>query len=225
LLLACNNAGMDSVRIKICGVTRAHDIEAVEAAGAHAVGINFFSGSSRFIGSLERAAQLRREAKVKKLLWAGVFVNASAEEIAAAVQCARLDIVQLHGDETSDFSRALRARLGREVQIWKAFPVGAPADLFSIADFDCDATLLDAKCGSVRGGSGKSFDWSILQRLKRTRPLVLAGGLKPETVAAAVSQVAPDWIDTASGVESAPGQKDKGCILQFVQAASSARTR
>lgn len=211
---------MKSVRVKICGVTRAEDIEAVDAAGGHAVGLNFVPASARFIESIQRAGELRERSKVSdRLLWAGVFVNASHEAVLDAVRAARLNIVQLHGDESPEYLITLRALLNPNVGIWKAFRVSEKADLECVGDFACDAVLVDAKCAAARGGSGTSFDWGILSGLKRTRPFVLAGGLTPSNVLAAIGQVEPDWVDTASGVESAPGVKQAGLIQDFMRAA------
>lgn len=205
------------VRIKICGVKRLEDARAVQSAGAHAIGLNFASESPRCIGSVADAEWFVRDANLS-LRWAGVFVNAPAEFILEAVRRCGLKIVQLHGDEPPAFAEALRAKLPGGVEIWRAFRVSSADDLAPIPSYPCDAVLLDAKVAGVRGGSGHAFDWAILKALPRTHALVLAGGMKPENVAEAVRVVHPDWIDTASGVESAPGIKDPVRINALVQA-------
>lgn len=208
---------MHRVRVKICGVKRLEDARAVQAAGAHAIGLNFAPESPRCIGTPADAERFVREANLS-LKWAGVFVNATPDFILDAVRRCGLTIAQLHGDEGPAFSEALRPQLPAGVEIWKAFRVSSAEDLAPIPSYPCDAVLLDAKVTGVRGGSGHAFDWSILKALPRTRPLVLAGGMKPENVAEAVRVVLPDWIDTASGVESAPGEKDPARIVALVQA-------
>jgi len=209
------------VRVKICGVKRLEDARAVQAAGAHAIGLNFASESPRCIGTPSEAERFVSEAELS-LRWAGVFVNAAPEFILDAVRRCGLTIVQLHGDEGPAFSEALRPQLPPGVEIWKAFRVSSVDDLAPIPSYPCDAVLLDAKVAGVRGGSGHAFDWSILKALPRTRPLVLAGGMKPENTAEAVRAVRPEWIDTASGVESAPGVKDAARIVALMDAVRAA---
>lgn len=205
------------VRVKICGVKRLEDARAVQAAGAHAIGLNFAAESPRCIGDVNAAERFVREANLT-LRWAGVFVNATPEFILDAVRRAKLTIVQLHGDEPAAFADSLRPQLPKGVEIWKAFRVSSADDLAPIEAFPANAALLDAKIAGVRGGSGHAFDWSILNSLSRTKPLVLAGGLKPENAADAVRIVRPEWIDTASGVESAPGIKDPARIAMLMDA-------
>jgi len=209
------------VRVKICGVKRIEDARAAQAAGAHAIGLNFASESPRCIGSVDDAERFVRDANLS-LRWAGVFVNATPDFILDVVRRANLTIVQLHGDETPAFANALRPQLPAGVEIWKAFRVSTAEDLAPIASFPVDAALLDAKVPGVRGGSGHAFDWSILNALPRTKPIVLAGGMKPDNAAEAVRAVHPDWIDTASGVEFAPGVKDPARIAALIESVRNA---
>ncbi|MGD0088608.1 MAG: phosphoribosylanthranilate isomerase [Planctomycetota bacterium] len=216
-------------RIKICGITRAEDACAAARAGAHALGLNFAPESPRFAGGIERARQLVAQAGSAAhqcgpggILWAGVFVNPSVDEVLGAVRALGLQVVQLHGEEPAALAAQLKQRLGAQAAVWKAFRVGAEKDLAELQSYTCDAWLVDAKCSAVRGGSGQVFDWEILKALPRTRPLVLAGGLNPENVREAVRRVKPDWVDTASGVEAAPGVKDRRLIERFVRAVQTA---
>jgi phosphoribosylanthranilate isomerase len=107
------------------------------------------------------------------------------------------------------------------VAIWKAFPIATREDLTAIDAYDCDVALLDAKVHGARGGTGTAFDWTLLENAPRTKPWALAGGLKPQNVAEAVRRVKPAWVDTASGVESAPGIKDRAKMDAFVREARS----
>ena len=215
-------------KTKICGVTRAEDARAAARAGAHALGLNFAPESPRYAGGLESACALVKQARtggMKKVLWAGVFVNPGLEEVLRAVQAIGLRIVQLHGEEPPAFVAQLKRRLNTQVAVWKAFRVGAARDLEALSRYACDAWLVDAKCGPVRGGSGKTFDWDILEAVPRSKPLVLAGGLNPENVREAVRRVKPEWVDTASGVETAPGIKDAKLIERFIHAVETADAR
>ena len=209
-----------SVRIKICGVKRVEDVLAAQRAGAHAIGINFVPESSRFIGSVAHANELIVNSAAPNLLWAGVFANPTDSEIDAAI-AAGIRVIQLHGEETPETAARLRGRLKPEVQIWKAFRIATASDLTQLAAFSsCEAWLLDAKAPGTRGGSGHAFDWDLLNGLARTKPIVLAGGLHPDNVQDAVRRVRPEWIDVASGVESAPAVKDAAKIERFIKEAN-----
>ena len=200
-------------------MTRAEDARAAARAGAHALGLNFAPESPRFVGGLERARTLVEQARTGgQVLWAGVFVNPDLEEVLRAVRVIGLRVVQLHGEEPAALVAQLKQRLGAQAAVWKAFRVGGARDLEALPRYACDAWVLDTKSGHVRGGSGKTFDWDILRMVPRSKPLVLAGGLNPENVCEAVRRVKPDWVDTASGVESAPGIKDPRLVECFVRA-------
>ncbi|MFH0938550.1 MAG: phosphoribosylanthranilate isomerase [Planctomycetota bacterium] len=213
------------MRIKICGVKCPADVFVATQAGATAVGINLVPESLRWIGGVNAAHRLIMDSKATdKLLWAGVFVNPDLVELVRITTILRLQIVQLHGEETPDFVLALKRRLPKNVAIWKAMRVASADDLEPLKTYQCDAWLVDAKVAGTRGGSGKTFDWSILQRMQRSVPLVLSGGLNPTNVAQAIHVVAPDWVDVASGVESTPGVKDAALIAAFVRAATLRNT-
>lgn len=195
-------------RIKICGLTRAADVQAAVAAGADAIGFVLYAKSPRFV-TAARAAELAQHLPpfVTPVL---LFVNASAQEIAAALRLLPQALVQLHGDESPGFAASLQRPYIKAARL----PLDA-AEPFDVprfcADFsDAQGILLDAKVESF-GGSGLSFDWA---RIPAPFPhhLLLSAGLKPETVGQAVAQlaaIAPSFgVDVSSGVESAPGIKD-----------------
>lgn len=194
-------------------------------AGAAALGLNFVAASPRYLRERSVAQEIASQARAKSALAVGVFANEQADAILKLSGEAGLDVVQLHGDEKPEFVLQLRAKSRRPVQIWKAFRVATREDLRKIEaeSWPCDAILLDARVPSgALGGTGTAFDWSILQGFVRTAPLVLAGGLHPGNIAEAVRRVKPDWVDTASGVESAPGRKDEAKVRNFVEFAQGA---
>jgi phosphoribosylanthranilate isomerase len=198
--------------VKICGLTREADVRAAVDAGADAIGLNFWPRSKRHVSPAAGAA-LAAAARGRALV-VGVFVNASAAEIAVVAAAAGLDVIQLHGDEAPDFARTLPAGL----RLWRAVRVAGPASLAEIAAWAplADAILLDSASPGY-GGSGQAFDWS-LARGAAPRTLV-AGGLTPDNVAAAVRAARPWGVDVAGGVESAPGIKAPDLIARFIQAA------
>lgn len=210
------------VRIKICGVKRIEDATAAARLGTHAIGINFVPESSRFIGGLEQARELvARSSAPAELLWAGVFANPSEADVEKAVGIG-LRIVQLHGEETPEFVKMLREKLPPSVLLWKAFRIAQASDLEQLPTFTaCDGWVLDAKSAGVRGGTGKTFDWDLLKSIRRLKPIVLAGGLHPDNVQDAVRRVGPEWVDVASGIESAAGVKDCGQMERFIRGAKA----
>ena len=213
--------------VKICGITNIDDACATVDAGAGAIGFNFFTQSCRFV-DIEIAQQIAA-AVPPHVLKVGVFVNHSAREITETVERAGLDAVQLHGDEVPE----LLQQLPEPLQIIRAHRCGRDglSPLFDYLEA-CrgmgrlpDALLIDADAGTNYGGSGERADWD---RIVRERgglgmlPLILAGGLTPKNVAAAIAAVRPDGVDVASGVELEPGYKDTTLITNFVATAREA---
>lgn len=215
-------------RIKICGITNVADAEAAVAAGADAIGLNFYSKSSRYI---ERAtAREIAQAIGSRAVKVGVFVNAPTDEIITKCDDVGLDLIQLHGDERPDLLRLLAAR-----PVMKAFRIG-PDGLAPVRRWleTCmpmsifpRLVLIDAFQPGAYGGTGATSDWPAAAAYARTAgvpPLVLAGGLTPTNVAEAIRAVHPAAVDTAGGVESSPGHKDAALIKAFVEAARTALT-
>ena len=202
--------------VKICGVTRVEDAQAAARAGADFLGINFWPTSKRHVGA-EAAAQLARAGRIRGAMIVGVFVDATLTTIVEAARVASLDVIQLHGDEPPGFCAEVRA--ATRLRVWKAVPVAAAEDVAGLERWPVHAVLLDAAT-PARGGSGQTIDWTLAARAAQAgeRPIVLAGGLDPGNVAAAVGAVKPWAVDVASGVESAPGIKDPARIAAFVRA-------
>ena len=213
------------MKIKICGVTLIEDAARVAAAGADFIGLNFWPRSKRHV-DVERAAALAAAVRgAGPAAIVGVFVDAAAEAIAAVHARVGLDVIQLHGAETAADAAAVAAATGRPV--WKAIAAGGPGDLDALDAWPVDAVdalLLDTPTPE-KGGSGRSFDWSLARAARERHParrLVLAGGLHAGNVAAAIAAVGPWAVDVASGVEAAPGVKDAARVAAFVAAARAA---
>lgn len=202
-----------SLWIKICGVTSVEDALVVEAAGADAVGLNFSRASPRYL-ELDQAARIVR-ALQGEMEVVGVFVDSSLDEIRRVVDEVGLDTVQLHGNESGEFLEEVRA----QVPAYKALRIGDAADVALARTYGGERILTDAKVKGAMGGTGHTFDWSLISGLTAERQLILAGGLRPDNVAESVRRVRPYGIDTASGVEDAPRRKNPTKVVEFVQAA------
>lgn len=220
-------------QIKICGVTTPADALAAAAAGADAIGLNFYAQSPRFV-SRETAAKIR-ESIPNGVCCVGVFVDASVSEIADALQGHVLDAVQFHGDESPENLAEFRAASGRmaEIPLIRAFrcqdndyaAMALYLDRCQALDVRIAAILIDAHVQGKYGGAGQPINWSAFreaQQLMRHAPLVLAGGLRPHNIAAAIIEAQPHAVDVASGVESQPGRKDPEAMKLFVSNAKSA---
>ena len=205
--------------IKICGVTDAAAIDAAVAARADYVGLNFCARSPRFVSAADAAALAARSGHAIRRV--GVFVDADDATLAEAVAAGRLDAIQLHGDEPPERAAEVRARFG--LPVWKVLAVASAADIARAGAYagPADFILFDAKtpAGSLPGGMGLVFDWSLLAGYRGRLPWGLAGGLTPDNVGEAVRISGASLVDTSSGVESAPGVKDVDRIAAFCKAA------
>jgi phosphoribosylanthranilate isomerase len=207
-----------AMRVKICGVTNIEDAEAAVGLGAWAIGLNHHPESPRFCApdaAAQIGAAMRRRCEV-----AGVFVNASLDDIARAVENESLTLVQLHGDEGPDFCREVARRTG--ARVIKAFRVRSSAALQEAEAYRVDYHLMDAHRPGTPGGTGESFDWELLSARRSKVPMLLAGGLDPDNVATAIELTRPWGVDVASGVEAAPGRKDHDRLAAFFESARSA---
>ena len=203
-----------SVNVKICGLTSVSDGLAAAAAGADMIGLMFFESSPRHVPWATAIAIAR--ALPPHVAKVGVFVNASAEEVRRAITECGVSLLQFHGDEPPEFC----TQFG--VMSLKAFRIRDAASLLALPRYPTDAWLLDAFSPAARGGTGEKFNWDLAVEAKKLgRPIFLAGGLTPETVAEAVRRVQPFAVDVSSGVESAPGKKDPAKVRAFVAAAKS----
>ena len=197
--------------LKICGITNQDDASAAIDAGATAIGFNFYPRSPRYIRP-EQAADIVTAAGVRRV---GVFVNQEPARVQEIAQTARLDVAQLHGDETME-----QALFCQPLKVWKAARVNTALDLTPYRDYPAEALLLDGPAGELYGGSGKSFDWRLVQNAGRK--IVLAGGLDASNVAAAIEIARPWGVDACSRIETAPGKKDHKKMTAFLHAAMAA---
>ncbi|MCW1918436.1 phosphoribosylanthranilate isomerase [Rhodobacter sp. KR11] len=211
------------IRVKICGLRTLADVQAVAQAGAAYAGFNFFPKSPRYV-TPGQARDLALAAPVG-LAKVALVVDALDEMLDALVETVPLDMLQLHGHETPDRVAEVRARYG--LPVMKVLGVADESDLAAIFDHSvvADQLLIDAKApkGAVLpGGNGVAFDWRLIAGRRWLRPWMLAGGLTPDNVAEAIRLTGATQVDVASGVESAPGQKDPGRIAAFVRSAEAA---
>ena len=211
------------IRVKICGLKTPADVAAVAASGAAYAGFNFFPRSPRYV-TPSQARDLALEAPVG-LAKVALVVDAPDELLDTLVETVPLDMLQLHGHESPERVAEVRARYG--LPVMKVLGVADEGDLAAIFDHSvvADQLLIDAKApkGAVLpGGNGVSFDWRLIAGRRWLRPWMLAGGLTPENVAEAIRLTGATQVDVASGVESAPGQKDALRIAAFVRAAEAA---
>ena len=206
------------VLVKICGITSIEDARLATSAGADALGFVFWPKSPRYVTE-EAAAAIAAEIP-SFVTRVGVFLGAGADELERTADVVGLDVLQLHGDDQAP--AALRALPRRVV---KGLRVGADfrtEDALAYANAGL-GLLLDTLRADLHGGTGASFDWSLARGLSERVPfLVLAGGLRPDNVAEAISVVRPHAVDVSSGVESSPGRKDEGKLRAFVAAVQAA---
>lgn len=205
------------VLTKICGLTSLQAARQCAEAGADAIGINFYPLSKRY-HPFDQASQWLAEVP-SAVARVGVFVNLPAGELDRIADSGLLDVLQFHGDESRETLQAAR-RYG--LPLIKALPLLPETTLESLADWPADALLLDAYAPGTYGGTGHTIDWTHAAQVIAAlapRPVILSGGLHPGNIAAAVQQTRPAGVDVASGVESAPGQKDPDQVSRFIHQA------
>ena len=205
-----------SVRVKICGVTCVADALLAVECGADLIGLNFYPPSPRYVTL--PVAQAIRAVIPAHIQCVGVFVNAACEDITALVEQLHLNAIQFHGDETAT-----------DIQGWtcttiKAVRIPTDGTTPPLEDVPSTYLLLDTYRPGRYGGTGEVFAWDAVAALPQAvrQRLLLAGGLTPENVAAAVRTVCPWAVDVASGVESTPGHKDPDKVRAFITNAKTA---
>ncbi len=204
-------------RVKVCGITRPEDAELAVGLGAWALGFILWEPSPRAADPAVvagMAPSLRRRVEL-----AGVFVNATLDEIGTAADRLHLSLVQLHGDEGPSFCAEVARRTG--ARVIKALRVATHGDLEDMERFRTDFHLLDTAAAGMRGGTGQTWDWSLVATRRSKIPLILSGGLNPENVAAGIAAVHPYAVDVSSGVEASPGVKDHDKLRAFFAATAA----
>jgi phosphoribosylanthranilate isomerase len=204
------------MRVKICGIMQPEQGKAIASLGATALGFICVPASPRYVQVEQiRAVVEQLPEKTDKI---GVFANATALEITQTVVNSGLTGVQLHGDESPEFCQQLRQLLPG-VEILKALRIRSFEDIDKAATYtaNADTLLLDAYHPQQLGGTGTTLDWTMLQQFSPNRPWFLAGGLTPDNVVEALTQVNPSGIDLSSGVERAPGDKDLDKVAKLFE--------
>lgn len=199
--------------IKICGITKIEDALAAAGCGVDALGFIFYAGSSRCITPEAAWAIISVvPARIKKV---GVFVNEEIKTVREIATRCRIDMIQLHGDESSEYSRDLAVEPA--FRIIKALDFRSAADVARAELFPADFILADTRSGGLYGGTGKTGDWKVVSAAARSRPLILAGGLERNNILEALRAVEPAWVDLNSGIESAPGIKDHEKMREIIR--------
>jgi len=206
------------MRVKICGITNLDDAAEAVQLGAWAIGLIHYDKSPRACDPGEAVAicaAFRRKCEV-----VGVFVNPELEEVAKAVEGAGLTMVQLNGAEGPQLCAEVARRTG--VKVIKAIHVSSAAEIHAAEALRTDFHLFDRRGKGLWGGTGESFDWSLLRAHRSQVPAIVAGGLRPDNVATAIEITHPYAVDVASGVEAEPGRKDHAAMAAFFDAAKAA---
>ena len=200
--------------IKVCGMRDADNIRAVAKTGVNWMGMIFWPRSSRHVADLSAANAI--PCGIERV---GVFVDQSCEDIIDIAEKCRLDVIQLHGKESRESILALRGRLRKGVRLMKAISVGATDDIGKASEYEdiVDYLLFDTKCTTV-GGSGKQFDWSVLDEYNGSTPFLLSGGIGPDDAEAVSLFRHPLMmgIDLNSRFETAPAYKDVEKLSTFI---------
>ena len=201
-------------RVKICGITRIEDALCAANLGADAIGLVFYAPSPRAV-QIAQAREIVR-ALPPFITTVGLFVNAELAEVQEIFQAVPLDLLQFHGEESPEYC----AQFNRPYI--KAIRMQASTDLAQLAQeyATAQALLLDTYVAGVQGGTGIAFDWQHVPR-EFSKPLILAGGLNPENVQAAISQVRPYAVDVSGGVEASKGIKDPAKLIAFMRGAGN----
>jgi phosphoribosylanthranilate isomerase len=199
-------------RVKICGITSNEDARIVIDAGVDAIGLVFYEKSPRFV-TVSQAAEISHIIPAF-VSCVALFKDADVPFIRSVLQQVEIDLIQFHGSETAEFceqfDRPYIKALGMKGPENNVDYLIASAEQYRAAK----ALLLDGHAPGQAGGTGETFDWSSIAKIEK--PVVLAGGLTPENVKQAIEMVRPFAVDVSSGVESAPGIKDKGKVTRFM---------
>lgn len=196
-------------RVKICGITRRQDAEFAIEMGADAIGLVFYAPSPRAVTIAQ--AQKIIENLPPFVCVVALFVNAQADEVNACLNALKIDLLQFHGDESPEYCQQFNKPYMKAIRMTDQVALKLVAENYASAS----ALLLDSYQAGVPGGTGLTFDWSMITEVNK--PIVLAGGLTVDNVATAIRQVKPYAVDVSGGVELAKGIKDNQKIRTFMQ--------
>ena len=203
-------------QVKICGLTRVDQAVACVDAGAAAIGFVFFTKSPRNV-STQKACTIAEELP-RGIARVGVFVDEPYDFIMQRVTACGLTCVQLHGTETPELVMQLKSA---GVRVIKSLFSNHHPNLLEADRFGADAYLAECGTGPLPGGNAKAWNYADARNLRKSHPLILAGGLSSGNVSHAIQSACPDAVDVSSGVEACPGIKDIGLVIQFIQAVLS----
>ena len=213
-----------SLDVKICGLNDAASVDAAVAGGARYAGFVFYPKSPRAVAVEQASALVAR--LPASIFSVGLFVDADDDEIRYVATSAKLTMIQLHGQETPQRVAAVKSLTG--LPVIKAIGIATVADVETALRYPtvADILLLDSKpsAQTLPGGNATAFDWTLLSGVAFARPWMLAGGLKADTLARAISVTRATLVDVSSGVEDAPGRKNPLKIKEFMQKARAAET-
>ncbi len=196
--------------VKICGITNWEDAWAACDCGADALGFIFFEGSPRYINPEEAREIIAKVPQTTAKV--GVFVNQGIRMIGGVFEHCRLDFIQLSGDETSEFCSQIPDSI-----LFKAVSLKTERDLGRLNDYRVRAFLVDSRDSDRYGGTGRLSNWEQASALGKKHSIILAGGLNPDNVEAAITAVSPAAVDVSSGVEIHPGKKDPRKVRRFIE--------
>ena len=198
-------------KIKICGITNKEDALHAASLNVDMIGFVFYKRSKRYVES-KTVRDIINELppSMKKV---GVFVNEERSRVLEMAEDSDIDTLQFHGDEKPDYCSSFKD----SYKVIKAFRLKAKKDLKNINDYDVDFYMLDTYGPADFGGTGKSFDWKILEDHEFLKPVILSGGLNSSNVYKAIGEIAPYGVDVSSGVEARPGKKDYELMKKFVR--------
>jgi len=202
-----------TTRIKICGITSVEDALVVASAGADAIGLVFYEPSPRCV-SIEQAAKIAK-AVGPFVTTVALFVNADKKIIDSVLRQVSIQLLQFHGDESAEFCEQFARPYIKALRMREGIDVNQLINSYASAS----GILLDAYTPGIPGGTGETFDWQRIPK-NTTMPIVLAGGLTPKNIQAAISQTNVYGVDVSGGVERAPGIKDTIKIREFIQCAN-----
>jgi len=198
------------MKVKVCGITNYEDAKLACDQGVDALGFNFYPSSPRYIRPEDARAIIRRLPPFTVAV--GLFVNVrEVNKVIEIAQAAGVQVMQLHGDESPEYCKELA-----EWSLIKALRIGEGGVPENFQDYAVQSFLLDARDDALFGGTGKSFDWRLAQCIQSFCPIILAGGLRPDNVREAIRIVRPYAVDVCSGIESSPGKKDPGKLIEFM---------
>ncbi|MDP3730310.1 MAG: phosphoribosylanthranilate isomerase [Candidatus Omnitrophota bacterium] len=198
-------------KIKICGITNKKDAIAAAELRPDMMGFVFYNGSKRYVEP--RTVKDIINELPPFIAKVGVFVDLDKNKVLEIAEECTLDMLQFHGDETPDYCSLFKD----SYKIIKAFRMKDESSLKGINDYNADFYLLDAYSSNGYGGTGKSFDWNIIESFEFLKPIILSGGITPDNVRYVIEKFSPYGVDVSSGVEVSPGKKDTLLMKKFME--------